>query len=621
VRLLIKYIESRGIGKEIHQSAYDGDVATIGRGTDQTIQISDRRLPLSHSRLSLSAGKLSLAATGDYRFSVNGESSRRSPLVPGDKVNISGHSLSVLEGEADFDFVLEVELVKETVEKLRDRFQTRLRDVKVPERSIAWALFLVILIGALLIPVAGLYSHQMETLRELPLPDDGQWISGELHQNHAFLGEDCSYCHVEPFVPTRNEDCLACHQSVNHHFDTEVHGVDYQAGERCGDCHQEHSTTGTITRTDQAVCTDCHGDLAAVGMQSEELQPATDFSDNHPGFKVSLLKYGLDDQWHTARFDIWEDDLVEESNLKFPHDVHLSEAGIDSAEGTVQMVCADCHVPEKGGLRMKTVTMQDHCASCHQLGFDPNSPDRVVPHGSPPDLMRTLREYYALQYLTEELNKNDPQRSQILAAPSIEPQRAVRRPGRSARPQSITDIIAASQVDPGASIGARAQVFVEARVADAASNLFEKQTCTICHEITAVADTEVPWKVLPVHLSDSWYPKSVFSHVGHKNMQCESCHEATTSAVATDILMPSIGDCRQCHGGENAKGLLASNCITCHAFHLDNQAPMSSSMHMSPSASMGTTIKNVVSGSVVAGGLDSVSSKPVENTAQQQGNP
>jgi hypothetical protein len=278
---------------------------------------------------------------------------------------------------------------------------------------------------------------------------------------------------------------------------------------------------------------------------------------------------------------------------------------------------------------MQSVTMVDHCASCHQLGFDPDSPDRVVPHGSPPDLMRTLREYYALQYLTEELNKNDPQRSQALAAPGVEPLRAVRRPGRSARPESITDIIAASQVDPAASIGARAQVFIEARVADAASNLFEKQTCTICHEITAVADTEVPWKVLPVHLSDSWYPKSVFSHVGHKNMDCHGCHEAQTSAVATDILMPSIGDCRACHGGENADGLLASNCITCHAFHLDDQAPMSSSMHMpmgasigaSIGASMSTTIKNAFSGSVVAGALDSAPSKPVENTAQQQGNP
>jgi predicted CXXCH cytochrome family protein len=622
VRLLIKYIESRGIGKETHQSTYEGDVATIGRGTDQTIQIADRRLPLSHSRLTVAAGKLSLAATGDYRFAVNGESSRRAPLAVGDKVNISGHSLKVCEGEAGVDYVLEVELVAETVEKLRDRFHTRLRDVSLPTRGLAWVLFLVTLVGTLLIPVAGLYSDQMATLRELPLPDDGQWISGELHQNHAFLGDDCSGCHVKPFVATRNEDCLACHQTINHHFDTSVHGVDNQVGERCGDCHQEHSTTGSIIRTDQAVCTDCHQDLAAVGMQSEELQPATDFSANHPGFKVSLLKYGFDEQWRTARHEIFEDDLVEESNLKFPHDLHLSEDGIDSAAGTVRMVCADCHVPEKGGLQMQPVTMQDHCASCHQLGFDPRSPERVVPHGSPPDLMRTLREYYALQYLTEELNKNDPQRDQTLAALGTEPQREVRRPGRVARAESITDIIAASQMDPGASMGVRAQVFIEGRVAEAAANLFEKQTCTICHEITAVADTEVPWKVLPVRLSDSWFPKSEFSHAGHKNMQCESCHEASTSAVAADILMPRIDGCRECHGGEKAQGLLASNCITCHVFHADDQAPMTSTMHSAANHSTGDLIRAAINASVMAGSLGSAAASPANDSMQQsQGHP
>ena len=62
MRLLIKYIESRGAGKEVSQFSFDGDVATIGRGTDQTIQISDRRLPLSHSRLTLAGGKLTLAS-------------------------------------------------------------------------------------------------------------------------------------------------------------------------------------------------------------------------------------------------------------------------------------------------------------------------------------------------------------------------------------------------------------------------------------------------------------------------------------------------------------------------------------------------------------------------------
>jgi VCBS repeat-containing protein len=576
VRLLIKYIESRGAGKEVSQFTFEGDIATIGRGTDQTIQIADRRLPLSHSRLTLAGGKLTLASSGDYRFAVNGESTRRAQLQAGDLVEISGHSIKVKADDGELDFVLEVELASETVAKLRDRFQTRLRDVKVPERAIAWTLFLVILITTLAIPMAGFYLDEREELRESMLPDDGQWLSGELHQNHAFLGENCDVCHAKPFVPTQDEDCLGCHQTVTHHFDTEVHGDDYQVGSRCADCHQEHSTTGSIIRSDQGVCTTCHAKLTDVGMDGDGLLPATDFSANHPDFKVSLLQYGLDDDWHEKRVNLDEVGIAEGSNLIFPHDIHLDAAGIDSADGKVQMECSDCHVPEKGGMKMQAVNMQDHCASCHQLTFDPNSPDRVVPHGSPPELMRTLREYYALQYLTEELGAETDEDQKL--APGTEtdadPVRPVRRPGRVERPQLITDLITAMQIDPKASIGAKAAIFIEARVADAAENLFEKQTCTVCHEITAVADAEVPWKVLPVRISEAWYPLSDFSHEGHKNMECDGCHLARDSEVATDILMPDIANCRQCHGGEDAENLLASNCITCHKFHLDDQAPM-----------------------------------------------
>jgi hypothetical protein len=240
----------------------------------------------------------------------------------------------------------------------------------------------------------------------------------------------------------------------------------------------------------------------------------------------------------------------------------------------VQLGCSDCHVVEKGGLRMKTVNMQDHCASCHQLTFDPDSPDRVVPHGSPPELMRTLREYYALQFLSKELSQAGNMPTKIEPEIIVEPSRDVRRPGRGRRPTLITDLMTEMQVDPAASLSAQARVFIDARVSAAAENLFEKQTCTICHEITAVADEVVPWKVLPVRIAETWFPKSEFSHLGHKNMQCEGCHQARDSADAADILMPDIGSCRQCHGGEDAEGLLASNCITCHKFHLEDQPPM-----------------------------------------------
>jgi predicted CXXCH cytochrome family protein len=568
VRLIVRYIES----KSVQQSTFDGSVASIGRGTDQVIQIADRRLPLAHSSLSVSSGKLTLAALGEHRFSVNDLLTKKSVLEPGDIVDISGHTMKVLAGDDSADFIIEVELSLEQVEPLRDRFTTRLWQVGVPERGIAWVLFVSILVIGLLLPAAGFFMGKdtLDTLRESPLPDDGIWLTGSLHQTHAFMGDDCTYCHTEAFTQTRDEDCLSCHMSVNHHFDTELLGVDYGVGDGCADCHKEHSTTGSITREDQAVCTSCHTDLESSGFPDSELQPATDFLEDHPSFRLSLNVLGENDQWHTQRVDIWEEDLVEQSNLKFPHDVHMSDEGVNGLDGKVVMACEDCHMPEKGGLLMRPVTMEQHCADCHQLTFDPATPDRVVPHGSPPDLMRTLREDYAYQFLGRD--QLEPETEAVpLEVPTL---REARRPGRKVRTQSITDLIAETQIDGSKPLSEQANDFINVKVNDAASNLFEKQTCTICHEITEVPNTVVPWHVTPVKLNSVWMPLSAFSHSSHKNMTCTGCHEAEFSSDAGDILMPDIGSCRSCHGGEDAENLLQSNCITCHEFHLDSQESM-----------------------------------------------
>lgn len=568
MRLIVRYIES----KSAQQSSFEGNVATIGRGTDQVIQIADRRLPLAHSQLSVTSGKLTLSANGEHRFSVNDELTKRAVLLAGDEVDISGHRLRVLPGVDGAEYVIEVELSSEQVESLRDRFTTRLWQIGLPERGFAWALFLSIFAIGLLIPASGFFMGKdaLETLRKSPLPDDGVWLTGELHQTHAFMGDDCSYCHTEAFTQTRDEDCLTCHLSVNHHFDTEKLGRSYGVGDGCGDCHKEHSSTDSITREDQQVCNVCHADLAGAGFTHSDLQNATDFLDDHPGFKVSLDVLGEGDQWERKRFDIWEEDLEETSNLKFPHDLHLSEEGIDGIEGKVVMACQDCHLPEKGGLKMRPVTMEQHCSDCHQLTFDPTTPDRVVPHGSPPDLMRTLREYYAYQFVTRDQPKTEVTNVKL----EVPQSREVRRPGRRARQQSISDLIAETQIDGSKPLTQQANDFIEARVNEAAANLFEKQTCTICHEITKMDDQTVPWRVTPVHLNTSWMPLSAFSHSSHKNMQCQGCHDAEMSPDAGDILMPDIGSCRSCHGGEDSKNLLQSSCIACHEFHLESQKPM-----------------------------------------------
>ena len=84
----------------------------------------------------------------------------------------------------------------------------------------------------------------------------------------------------------------------------------------------------------------------------------------------------------------------------------------------------------------------------------------------------------------------------------------------------------------------------------------------------------ISWDVKPVLVTDRWLPKGLFHHGSHDNMQCSACHKAETSTQATDVLLPQIGLCQQCHGGEEATDRVPSGCISCHGFHFEGLPAM-----------------------------------------------
>ena len=573
MKLTVRYVQSKGATREVNEAVFDGERATIGRGTDQTIQIPDRRTPLAHSRLVVRDNKLELKAGISQSFTINNRASRRVELNPGDVVDILGHEFRVLPAERDSEYLIEVEIKVSDVEPLRDRFKTRLSQLNFPVRSLSWVLFWLIVSVSILIPSFG-FLVGMDFMRAAPVPDDRQWLAGKLHDSHAFLSNNCESCHAIPFEPARDEECLNCHLSVRHHYDTKLLGGhrDYQIASNCQDYHREHNGAQAIVRSDQALCTSCHSNLADVGLNTGKLRNATDFLEDHPSFMVSFLEMQPDETWQTQRMEVWDDDLVEVSNLKFPHDVHMSEDGIDGVDSVVVLECTNCHESEKGGLQIRPVTMQKHCASCHLLTFDPETPDRVVPHGAPLELMQQLKGYYAYQYLQQQNLGQDaqqrpkPQRIELQGG-----RREARRPGKRRNRQMITDLTPAQSA--GETLTLEAKTFVEQSVKEAATNLFERQTCTVCHEIRP-QEGEVPWKILPVKLTKDWFPMADFSHDSHINLGCVGCHDANTSTQAADVLMPDIGSCRTCHGGEHAEERLQSSCISCHKFHMDDQRPM-----------------------------------------------
>jgi predicted CXXCH cytochrome family protein len=306
---------------------------------------------------------------------------------------------------------------------------------------------------------------------------------------------------------------------------------------RCATCHAEHNEPPMLVRRDDALCAACHANIrATVGAAARTtLGNASDFLIEHPELRVT----------------------AQASHLKFPHDKHLDPQGVKAPGGKRSMQCADCHQMDAAGARMLPINMERHCQECHRLDFDPADPERQVPHGDAARVLTSLMEYYSAKYLA---NYPDP-----LAAAA--PELLVRRPGPELTPAERQRALRR----------AREQATTVAR------DLFERRSCAVCHEVERVGAAEHAgagdpgWRVVKVALVRTWMPDARFNHARHGTSLtgCATCHAARHSHLSADILMPRIAVCRSCHAGArppaNRPQLIASGCMTCHAFHRDGE--------------------------------------------------
>ena len=427
---------------------------------------------------------------------------------------------------------------------------------------LSWGLALAVLIVALLIPLLGALSP--EAARALPIsvmPDDRLWLSGPLHPSHRLVGDDCSACHANVFTRVRDLECLQCHGDVRHHVDVKTHSGTRLEATRCAVCHREHNEPARLVRVDQSLCVDCHANLRIASSETSAIEPVSDFGHDHPEFKVSLLMPGATPS--VQRVSLNDPTLSESSNLEFSHAAHLDPTGVDGPDGASVLRCGSCHEVESGGARMLAVQMETHCSRCHKLTFDAQAPDREVPHGQPSTVLTMMEEYFARNFLMSNVEfANAPTRG-----------RAARRPG----------------VSPTLSAPERELALDWAReqAEQRATQIFERTICVACHQVTRGAGGDRPkWHVSPVELTAQWMPMAHFDHYRHRTMACGDCHDAAGSDLSSDVLMPSINICRDCHGGENDTDQLASTCIECHGFHLARHEPM---RHIADRIVIGTT--------------------------------
>lgn len=529
---------------------------TIGRASDQHLQIADPKVFPNHAVIRAGRGREgavvveSLVPAGVI---VNGRTRIVSDLNEGDEVRI-GPAIIIVEPRAKgAPFTLRFRMATQEGGRLDRLHVLSLSDSGLSKKF--WSMMMASGVAAifLIVPMAAaLYQPLRPLLRETSMiPNDALWSPGPLHAAHQFIGGDCNACHTTPFAPIENVQCTNCHRRVDHHVPVTSANVALFELTRCGECHVEHVETPTVVSRDQRLCTDCHADLGAKSPKTALLN-AADFGADHPDFRVSMLQPqsgGKGTDWTTIRLDVLPAaKRVERSNLSFSHEQHLARAGIKGPDGDEVLQCGNCHQPDSSGRLMQPIQMEQHCSRCHSLRFDEKDPTTSVPHGDIEGVYRTVINHFSRRFLESEVETERTSRF-------------LRRPG--GRSETVTR-----------QEQRRGRDWAEQETLRVARDLFEKRVCVDCHRVTktAVKSGFQQWEVEPVKLTATWMPRARFDHGSHRTSECLTCHKgADRSKTSANVLMPAIAECRTCHGGTADTSKLPSDCLMCHQFHVEGR--------------------------------------------------
>ena len=541
---------------EYQDTELSAEVLSLGSAADCTIQLLGTGVEAHHAALRSRGSDFSIECQRPATVAVNGRRTRSATVKAGDLLEIGAHRLRVLEAPAGFDLGLEWEPDPQVAPSAYERaFRTELSMTWLSRRGAAWILAAIILLAALLIPYGSLVRQRTGAAVPLLVPSDRMWSAGPLTPAHQLAaGQRCGSCHQQLFVHVRDAACRECHRGIGDHVEP-AHLAQTQLGpaQRCAQCHQEHHApvTGLVVR-DNSLCVDCHA-KSDVAFGKLKVQPVSGFSQQaHPAFTVSLIKPSdkLDEsgqvQWAVRREPITA--AREQSNLKFSHQQHLDPSQVTRASDRGALGCSDCHVLDADGEHFVPITMQRSCASCHELTFDPQAPERQLPHGKPRDAILLIQDYFV--------------RNAVLP---VAPTSGFHR---RRMPEEQQSEAAVCNGPPLSCAMQRARAEIE--------NQFTGRGCVSCHEVKDQHTAELleRFRVLPVRLTRDYFPKVHFSHRLHAvqkgksgDAACVSCHAVKTSRSSADLFIPNLPKCLECHSERLAVDRVTLQCSSCHSYH------------------------------------------------------
>jgi len=250
-------------------------------------------------------------------------------------------------------------------------------------------------------------------------------------------------------------------------------------------------------------CVACHANLNTKSGKMDTAAKVDGF-ENHPEFApVQAAK--------------------DPTGIKFNHQKHAGE---------LTQKCVDCHpaadVAKSGPhshvstrALMQIPTYAGTCMPCHALTIDDKVAD-PAPHDKPAAVH---------QFVADQLAKY-----------------IAKHPGDLGKDGT-----------PGSSAA-----WVKFKIAADEKVLWET-TCARCHNMLPGGPDGLP-EIAPSKIPARYFAKATFDHSAHQSLTCASCHPgAVTSKVSSDVLLPGVQVCRQCHN--SARASAGNNCSTCHVYH------------------------------------------------------
>lgn len=443
---------------------------------------------------------------------------------------------------------------------------------------------------------------------------------------HRPFGHNCQECHDRRFVPlarmitfsnklhsTSDQACQKCHRETNtDHLSADTSGIERLAALEtqlksafdsvgCAGCHGEHLGKSELAQVANASCTNCH---AAVHEGIADRKFELSFSDfsHHPEFAIWRVPHGTGQKpkasdapavdtpdaqpaavptgqrTHNApRLGHDGSTVVDQTAIKFNHHRHLDPELRGSDGKPVELRCGDCHQQSPSGDYFQPISFEQHCHKCHRIGV-PEAGD--LPHANP-EIIRGI--------LLDRLAKN--------SKPEQRPEDALGGPTKQPIDNaSSPKELVASLKDRLTTLEERLFVPPVQPVTTEGSKSLLQSACSKCHVTEAASNETVGWKVVPPDLPNQWMPHSHFRHDRHASVDCSLCHtrnggpaEASdrslfyphlsdelkqksssiyASVSATDVLLPRMNVCVNCHGSQSAtQASVTDKCVDCHSYH------------------------------------------------------